>query len=279
MTLAADAPIDGLVPIDPPNTPPDCRVVFTSPDPRPTAAGSIVLDYADGTSFVIDREARNIWCTRTVESTDADTATYLLGPVLAYALRLRGALALHASGIVTHNGAVLIAGPPGAGKSTTAALFARRGATVVTDDVAAITWRDGAAFVQPGYPRVRLWPDVAETFWGAADALPLLTPTWAKRFAEVAIVDEPQRIHAVCVLSGRAAEPVVREVNGADAAIALLRHASMTHALDDSMRERELADVARLASTVRVFEVITPDDLRKASEVVENIDGCVLRTE
>lgn len=266
----ADAPIEGLVPLDPPDASPDCSIFLSSPaDGR----DGYRLDYHDGTSFVIDLDSGNIWCARPDSSTPADTATYLLGPVLAYTLRLRGTLALHASGIARSDGAILIAGQPGAGKSTTAALFARRGATVVTDDVAAITFRDGAAFVEPGYPRVRLWSDVAETFWGAADALPLLTPTWTKRFTEVPIVDERQCIDAVCVLSGRAPEPVVREVTGAGAAIALLRHASMTHALDPAMRERELADIARLASTARVFEVVAPDDLRRAGEVVDLLSG------
>jgi len=235
------------------------------------------IDYRDGTSFVIESNAARIWCTWRSESTAADTATYLLGPVLAYALRLRGTLALHASAVVDGERAWLIAGAPGAGKSTTAALFAREGATVITDDVAAIAWREGAPFVMPGYPRVRLCSDVAETFWGRADALPLLTPTWTKRFAEVRIADEPQRIAAVCVIAARDREPCVREVSGADAAIALLRHASMTHALDASMRERELTEIARLASSVPVLEVVAPDDLRRAPEVVRMLTTCAPR--
>ena len=218
-----------------------------------------------------------IWCAWSSDSTAADTATYLLGPVLAYVLRLRGTLALHASAVAHGDRTLLIAGAPGAGKSTTAALFARHGATVITDDVAAIVWREGAPFVMPGYPRVRLWSDVAEAFWGRADALPLLTPTWEKRFAEVTIVDEPQRIAAVCVITAREREPQLREVSGAGAAIALLRHASMTHALDASMRERELAEVARLASSVPVLEVVAPDDLRRAEEVVRMLTPCAPR--
>lgn len=203
--------------------------------------------------------ADEIWCTWT--STPEDAATYLLGPVLAYALRHRGTLALHASAVVLDGGAVLIAGAPGAGKSTTAATYARAGATVITDDVAAIEWRDGRPFVMAGYPRLRLWGDVAKAMWGREEALPLLTPTWNKRFLDLTsheyqFATEAQPVAAVYVLTGRAPEGSLRQVQGHEAAITLLRHASVTDLLEEALREDELAQVARLASSVAVFALV-----------------------
>jgi len=234
-------------------------------------ATGYALEYEDA-RFVVSGDASEIWCEYT--STAEDAATYLLGPVLAYTLRRRGTLALHASAIVVREHAVLIAGAPGAGKSTVAAACALRGATVLTDDVAAIEWRGGRAFVMPGYPRLRVWSDVAEALWGAAEALPLLTPTWSKRFIDLTTGEfffaaEERPVGAICVLTGRAGEPSLREVHGHEAAIALLRHASVTYALDDSLREGELAQVTRLASAVPVFELIAPDDLRRAAELCD----------
>ncbi|HEX9986414.1 MAG TPA: hypothetical protein VGF69_24360 [Thermoanaerobaculia bacterium] len=249
---------------------------------RRTAADSdgpaYAIDYRDGTRFVLTRD--EIWCTWTSDSTPQDAATYLLGPILAYLLRLRGTLALHASGVCLGGKAFLIAGNAGHGKSTTATQFARRGVTAITDDVAPIVWRDGVSFVLPGYPRLRLWSDVAASMFGAPDALPLLTPTWTKRFVDLTAGDyrfatAAAPLGGIFFLAGRNATPSMREVHGHEAAIALLKHASMTHALDRSMRERELAQVTELASSVPVRELIAPDDLSRAGEVCDLIEEAV----
>lgn len=239
---------------------------------RRTPAGSWTLDYRDGTHFEIAADARALRCEWEADSTAEDTATYLLGPVLAYVLRLRGTLALHASAVVVGGKAVLIAGAPGAGKSTTATAFARRGATVITDDVAAID----AGRVHPGYARLRLWPDVSKALWGAEDALPLLTPTWTKRYLDnFAFAAGSYAIGAIGVIVDRGASASLRRLHGHEAAIALLRHASMTHALDSSMRERELSQVTALAADVPVFALTAVDDLQRLGEICAMIeDAC-----
>lgn len=291
LVIASNAPIEGLLPIAP--QPADLQISLEPrAHPRAVPAGEILhegdidpesqtaavtirrapdgawtLDYRDGTHFEIAHDARSIHCTWEPDSTPQDAATYLLGPVLAYVLRLRGTLALHASAVALGGRAVLIAGAPGAGKSTTATAFARRGATVITDDVAAID--DGR--VHPGYARLRLWSDVAAALWGSEDALPLLTPTWSKRYVDVAshyaFAAEACAVGSVCVLVGRARSAALERLRGHEAAIALLRHASMTHALDASMRERELSQVTRLAAEVPVFAATAPDDLQRVDEL------------
>ena len=50
--------------------------------------------YADGTQVWIDTAGTEIWCTDAPGATLADTATYLTGPILGFALRRRGSLAL-----------------------------------------------------------------------------------------------------------------------------------------------------------------------------------------
>jgi hypothetical protein len=274
LTLRASAPIAGLVPLH--GAPrPDVDVHFGNTDSTHgrafDGAHGRAFEYEDA-RFVVAPDASAIWCAWT--STPEDAATYLLGPVLAYTLRQRGTLALHASAFVLREHALLIAGAPGAGKSTVATVSALCGATVITDDVAAIQWRGEHPLVLPGYPRLRVWGDVAAALFGAEDALPLLTPTWSKRFVDLtsgalAFTADAHPIGAICVLTGRAAKPSLREVRGHEAAIALLRHASVTHVLEDSLRGPELAQVARLASSVPVFELIAPDDVRRAGEVCD----------
>ena len=90
--------------------------------------GGYRLRYGDGTVFIVDAHGASIWAVWPRDLTLEDTAIYLLGPVLAFVLRLRGITCLHASAFCINGHAVALTGHSGAGKSTTAAAFAGRGA-------------------------------------------------------------------------------------------------------------------------------------------------------
>src|SRR5262249_22183040 len=141
-----------------------------------------------------------------------DTATYLLGPVLGFILRLRGVTCLHASAVAICDQAIAILGPAGAGKSTTAASFARAGYKVLTDDIVALDERGDAFLVQPAYPRVRLWSESVNALFGTEDALPLLTPTWDKRYLDLqanisCFQEHPLPLAAIYLLDKRSSDP------------------------------------------------------------------------
>src|SRR5438128_11977537 len=52
------------------------------------------LAYADSTTFLIDRTGTRIWSTWPDTLALEDTAVYLLGPIIGFALRLRGVTCL-----------------------------------------------------------------------------------------------------------------------------------------------------------------------------------------
>jgi hypothetical protein len=83
----------------------------------------------------------------------------LQGRVMAYLLRQRGCLPLHASAIAIEGQGVLFAGESGAGKSTTAAAFYAGGHSVLTDDVGAVRVVDGRVELRTGWPGLRLLDD------------------------------------------------------------------------------------------------------------------------
>src|SRR3990172_8951778 len=115
--------------------------------------------YSDGVRFAVDREGRELWADWPDGYALEDAATYLVGPVLGFVLRLKGIIPLHASAIAIEDQAITLLGLPGGGKSTTAAAFAHRGFAVLSDDVVALDDGGGRFLVAPGYPRVNLWPD------------------------------------------------------------------------------------------------------------------------
>ncbi len=84
----------------------------------------------------------------------------LAGRMMAFLLRQRGWLPLHASGILLGGKAVLFLGASGAGKSTTAAAFHARGHQVITDDVGPVrVTGEGECILRPAGPVLRLLDD------------------------------------------------------------------------------------------------------------------------
>ena len=305
LTLRSDAAIDGLDPL--PAAPPSTDItVHLGAVPPPTPFAAVVhsgeaddpnglpavivrrdgdtfrFDYRDGTRFVFGPRAGTIWCDWNSASTPEDAATYLLGPVLAFALRLRGTLALHASAVVVDGRAVVLVGRAGSGKSTTAAAFAQRGHTIISDDVVPIDWRGEHPYVHPGYPRLRLWSDVAASLFGAEDALPLLTPTWEKRYLDLhgRFQPHPAPIAAFVLLGERQAHAAsVEPIGGHRGAIALLRNASMTQLLDPQRRADELEMISKLVDRVPLLEARPSDDLARVGELAERIAEAVAMIE
>src|SRR5688572_19304714 len=104
---------------------------------------SYTFDYSDGTQFLIADAGREIWARWSDPLTSEDTATYLLGPVLGFVLRLRGRLCLHASAVAFGGDAVAFAGPSGEGKSTFAAWLVSKGFKALTEDILPLRWDAG----------------------------------------------------------------------------------------------------------------------------------------
>jgi hypothetical protein len=86
----------------------------------------------------------------------------LQGRLMAYLLRQRGWLPVHASAVAIGGQAVLFAGESGAGKSTTAAALYARGHKVLTDDVGAVRVVNGCVELPAGWSGLRLSDDTGE---------------------------------------------------------------------------------------------------------------------
>jgi len=226
------------------------------------------LTYFDGTTFYLDRKAARLWATWSAPLTVEDAATYLLGPILGLALRRRGVTCLHASAVAVGEEAIVLVGSGGAGKSTTAACFARLGYPVLCDDVSALEPRGGDLFVRPAYPRVCLWPHAVEILYGRPDALPRLTPNWEKCYLELGrdgcqFQRTPLRLGAVYLLSERSTEvraPVFERVPAGAGLIALVQNTYMNYLLDTPMRAREFELLGRLLERVPLRQVTAHPD-------------------
>ena len=229
------------------------------------ARGDVAFRYGDGTAFDVDHAARpaRIRAAIAPGQTLEDLAAYLYGPVLGFLVRVRGRLALHASCVRIGDGAVLIAGPPGSGKSTTAAALATRGVSVLSDDLTALDLDDRAAPIAwPSFDHLRLWPDGERVVLGEGGRLERVTPTWEKRrypLDGAAFAQGPLPVRAILALRPRrGGRAVVRTLGPSRAVVTLATLTYANYLLDPAMRARELQQLGALVRAVPVHAVTPP---------------------
>jgi hypothetical protein len=235
--------------------------------------------YSDGARFAIDRAGREVHADWPENYSLEDACTYLLGPIIAFVLRLRGVICLHASAIALNDRAILLFGVAGAGKSTTAAALALRGFSVLSDDVAVLTDLGDQFLVQPGYPRINLWPDSVRALFGSEDALPRITPTWGKRYLALdqnglRFQSSPLPLGAIYILGEREAEltvPVIEKLVGREAIMTLVANTHVNYLLDLDMRAYEFDVLSRLVARVPLRRVRPTADASKIFSLCETI--------
>jgi len=287
LIIAADAPIPGL-PAAPVGLSPEIHIHLDSPAPwrdlpvdefhrsdyvdagdRPVVTVGrspcgFLFSYADGTSVWIDTDGTDIWCTRSPDSTIEDLATYLTGPIFGFVLRRRGHVSLHASAVQVGNGAMILVGPHGAGKSTIAAALAARGCALVTDDVLHVRKTAAGWVAEPFASGLKLWPDASALVLGPAVSLPRLTPTWDKRslgLKQFGVIAAPGPVMVQSVLflewsDSDRVEPSLETIGAAETVVRLATHGSAAHLLDDRQRAQEFHTYAGLATSVRVKRAV-----------------------
>jgi hypothetical protein len=239
------------------------------------------LCYYDGVQFWIDRTGENVWAHWPENSSLEDAASYLVGPVLGLLLRIRGINCLHASAVRVGNGAVAFAGAEGAGKSTTAAAFARRGCSVLTDDIVALGEQDGTFCVIPAYPYLSLWQDSVEMLYGPDKILPRFSENWEKRLLSLAgnslrFEEQAMPLRAICVLGERSSAheaPFLEEITPREAMLSLVANSYASSLLEKDMRAREFELLGRLIGKVTVLRVRPHADPTRIDQLIELILG------
>ena len=290
LTISATEPIPGL-PRAPREKPPDLHIHLESrppwhPSDFHTIHTSSVVDtfgrplvavgrsefgyhfeYADGTDAWVDCDGNHIWCTSAPQATLDDTATYLTGPILGFALRRRGALSLHASAVRVGESALVLVGGHGRGKSTTAAALMQRGCALVTDDVMHLRRRESEWIAEPFAAGLRLWPEAVTLVLGPDASLPRITPTWDKR-----LLHEPGLggnatpsavpVRSIAFLEPRETGPEaprLSPIGAAESVVALATNSSASNLLDDGARVAEFEALGDLVRGVRCIKAIGAD--------------------
>ncbi len=236
--------------------------------------------YDDRTTFMVSRLGSQIWATWPDDLTVEDMATYLLGPILGFVLRLRGTVCLHANAIAIDDRVVVLVGAAGAGKSTTAAAFARQGYPVLSDDVVPLIDRGDTFLVQPAYPRIRLWDSSVRALYGDAEALPRLVPThptWDKRYLDLnqtgyQFQSEPLPLAAIYYINDRDENPAYPQIvpmTTQAQIITLVTNTYTNYLLDKQLRAQEFEFLSRVVKHIPVRQLNPHTDIKRLVETIE----------
>ena len=287
LVIQADARLDGLRPLDAPQAPDVC-VRMRGSNGAPPASGSdsawyvspfrddhdvplvtierkgtgYLLRYAEGTRFLVSDSGSEVDAWWDAPLTEVDAADYLLGTVLAFIVRVRGMVPLHASAVAVRDQAILFAGGQGAGKSSIAAAFAILGYPVLSDDIVVIDDSTGRVVAHPSHPRLSIWPDSASTLFSTT-SLPAHSPVYDKRRLDLRdhgfrFHDSPLPVGMICVLAARAESsrrPLIRTLRPQEGLMKLVSQTYGNYLLDSAMRAREFDILGRVATSVCASEL------------------------
>ena len=193
------------------------------------------------------------------DTDEASIRVFLLGSALGALLIQRNLLVLHGNAVEIGNRCLVCVGSSGIGKSTLTAAFMQRGYHVLADDVVPV---DEAGFAIPGFPRIKLWQDVAEKLQIDTADLTRIRPKLAKYNLPLGstFCDEPRPISLICVLSEYEGDDIVlTPVTGMEKFSLLKANTYRQRFMSGmSLQPIHLRQCGALASKVRIARVQRP---------------------
>lgn len=314
LTVQSSRALAWLAP-EPVTKPVDWRVWFNTPSPELSALQSlpqeIVYTDADrrsdgdaalrigriaggthyrlatryGLEFIVDGRGTTAWATWP-ENAPLESAALaiLLGPLAGIVMGLRGITCVHASVAAIDGYAVALAGVSGVGKTTAAAALAARGHAVLADDLAVLTGSDESLLVQPGFPRLGLWPDAMDLLRHPLTAVAPVHTDLPKGSVGLpalryAFHAEPAPLAAVCLLERQEAEAGLGQMDRLSpaAGLALLLAIARTpyHLLGPHQQLDEFAALSRVAARVPIYRLAAGSGKDALDTLCENIEHSV----
>jgi hypothetical protein len=249
----------------------DAAFIEAGPYTR-AVSGEAHLRYAGVGAFAV-RGGREIVVEPEPGVDEATPRAFILGACLGLALHQRGILVLHASAVAVGGAACLFLGNSGDGKSSLCAALTARGHGLLTDDVAAIAFREDGLLLFPGPAQIKLWPDSADALGHDTAALARVCADEEKRaLPHGTAVTEPVPLRRVYVLD-RGDEGAIDPLRSSMAVIEAVRYGYCTLFTRYTGTEAtHLRQCAALAAAVPAARLVRPWDLKALPDIAEMVE-------
>lgn len=245
-------------------------------------SGTWIWNRDAGTSH-ISRDLRQIVVYPEMGADERELCLYLIGQVSVFVVQQMGYPCLHASAVVTEQGAFGFLGDHEQGKSTMAAAFVRRGATLLADDALPLRLRPDGVYGGPGVSWMKVWPDTAHETFRRSD-LPKLMPRREAFDKQLLLLDnryrfaaEPARLRVLYVLERYeparrgSADTTTRPLGPRERLTALLAQTSWRGLLQPAEGARLLSFYRGVAARVPVRVLSYPHGYEHQDAVCERI--------
>jgi len=242
-----------------------------------TATGHLV-HYPKFADITLSSDAINAYC--------RDPAFHymleilLLGEIFSLWLELRDIRTLHASAAVVDDCAIAFLATSKGGKSGLAAAFAKYGHQILSDDIVPVENQDNRFLARPGFPAMRMWPDMAEHFLGTYEDLALVHPMYFKRVVPVGHRDfgrfcsekQPLKVIYMPHRQGPDQGITITPVSKKDAFFALVQNsftAGVVEAL--GLQPRRMDFFSRMVTQVPVRHLYYPEGFQHLNAVTDAV--------
>lgn len=135
----------------------------------------------DNIAYFYVENGNNILIEPAKDSEPRDIRLFLLGSAFGALIHQRGMLPMHGSSLNINGKAYIFSGVSGAGKSTIAAGFVKRGYKLLSDDISVVSIQNKIPVVYAGYPSVKLWVDSVEKLGLNPDSYSRIRAKFEKR--------------------------------------------------------------------------------------------------
>ena len=220
-----------------------------------------VVRLVDDTYFLI-RNGSEIIIKANEKTNWFNVTSYIVTEALPSILFQRGIFTIHGSCIEINDGAIVITGASGAGKSSLANEFLESGYRMLADDTVGITVNDEGVYTIPAFPQRRLVADLVEHLGLEKENLIDLNEEKQKFAINIDSQYCPQKrtfkvLVQVYKHSGKTVEIV--EITGADK-LRFLMDASYEYMLyaNDKLRKEEIVDMVKICNNVSFYAMYRP---------------------
>jgi hypothetical protein len=243
--------------------------------------GGYLLRFNKLANFFVNGDGKNIVYVPEIEIPSNTIRHLLLDQVIPLVINLRGGEALHASAVLTQEGAIAFAGATGMGKSTLAGSFLSARHPLLSDDCLAIMEKNQDIYAVPAYPGLRLWEDASAWLFGKGKMHNNVAHYTDKYQIDIEIqketyYTEPQQLKRVYIIvappeSKEKTDIVIEPLSHRDSFMALVQYAFRLDITDQNMLKRQFHFLERVASCVSVRRLIFPKDFNLLPAVREAI--------
>ncbi len=210
---------------------------------------------------------------------------YLQTVGLSLWLEMRGVLCIHANAIETERGVIGIIAPSQTGKTTLTAALAVRSMGMMSDDMMAIHKTTEGLKVFPGWPQVRMWPEVAQHFVRDIETLQRVHHRFEKRIVESGTQNELRfssksgrlkRLYLLDRTDSNDSEIRIEQLSASESMIVLLQNSMLADAYRSLNVEKDRLDrLASMLESVEIKRITYPSGKEHLVNICKSIEADV----